>query len=166
MGGGAALMQPPAATAAPAMIDAPTAVDRLLACRTQTDPGARLACFDRTSAAASDALARKDVVVINRQAIKRTRTTLFGLSLPRLDILGTDDKDELKQIESVVAAAREVPDGYIFILKDGSQWAQTDGQPIALPPEAGDKVIVKKAALGSFMLKLGSQPGVRVRRTR
>ena len=158
---------PRAAAGVPAAIaDGPTVIDRLLACRTLAEPAARLACFDQASAAASAALAHKDVVVINRQTMRRTRVSLFGLALPRLAIFGDDDSEEIKQIESTVSAARARPDGFIFDLKDGSQWTQTDGAPFALPPEPGDKVVVKKGALGSFMLKLAGQPGVKVIRSR
>ena len=154
------------ASAAPPAPPRATVIDNLFACRGKSDPAERLACFDQASKIASDALGRHDLMVIDRQAVRRTRSTLFGLSLPRLDIFGNDDKDEVKQIESTVLAAREASDGYIFNLKDGSQWAQTDGHPIALPPEPGDKVVVTKAALGSFILMLGHQPGVRVKRIR
>lgn len=154
------------ASAAPAPPPRVVVIDNLFACRGKSDPAERLACFDQTSKSASEALGRHDLIVIDRQAVRRTRSTLFGLSLPHIDIFGDDTTDEVKQIESTVQAAREINDGYIFALKDGSQWAQTDGHPIALPPEPGDKVVVRKAALGSFILMLGRQPGVRVKRIR
>lgn len=166
VGASATLLGVPPASAAPAPPPRVVIIDNLFACRGKSDPAARLACFDQTSKAASDALGRHDLIVIDRQAVRRTRSTLFGLSLPRIDIFGDDARDEVKQIESTIQAAREINDGYIFALKDGSQWAQTDGHPIALPPEPGDKVVVQKAALGSFILMLGRQPGVRVKRIR
>jgi hypothetical protein len=39
-----------------------------------------------------------------------------------------------------------------------------DGKPFAIPPQAGDKVVVKKGALGSFIMSVARQPGVKVRR--
>jgi hypothetical protein len=49
-------------------------------------------------------------------------------------------------------------------LVDGSLWTQTDDTPVALPPRHGDKVIVKRGTLGSYFLRLGNQPGFKVKR--
>ena len=41
-----------------------------------------------------------------------------------------------------------------------------DSKPVAVPPRGGDKVVVRKGALGSFFLSFGGQAGVKVRRTK
>ena len=54
--------------------------------------------------------------------------------------------------------------GYVLTLQDGSSWSQLDDRPLAVAPRAGDKVLVTRASLGSYMLSVSRQPGIRVRR--
>ena len=49
-------------------------------------------------------------------------------------------------------------------LADGSLWIQTDNHALALRPRAGQPVVINRAALGSYMMRVNNQPGVRVRR--
>lgn len=143
----------------------PAGFERLMACRGLSESAARLACFDREAGAVGAAVARRDIVVVDREAVGKTRRSLFGLALPNLGIFGDDGKDAIKQIDGVVAGVSTNRDGgYVFSLADGSRWTQIDDRPIAIEPRSGDKVVVRKAALGSYMLSVGRQPDVRVRR--
>ncbi len=143
----------------------PAGFERLLACRGLSESAARLACFDREAGAVGEAVARRDIVVVDREAVGKTRRSLFGLALPDLGIFGDDGKDAIKQIDGVVAGVSTNRDGgYVFSLADGSRWTQIDDRPIAIEPRGGDKVVVRKAALGSYMLSVRRQPDVRVRR--
>ena len=144
---------------------APGAVQNILACRSLADGVARLACFDEKTAAMAQAIEKRDLVVVDREGVRSTRRKLFGLSLPNLSLLNNGD-EEVSQIEGTIAAVGQGADGYLFILKDGGQWTQTDGKSFALEPAVGDKVSISKGALGSFFLRVGRQPGVKVRRTR
>ena len=93
------------------------------------------------------------------------KRSLFGFSVPNFSALLGGGDSELNQIESTVTGAFESGyDGWTIKLADGSTWAQTEGTPIALPPRRGDKVVVKRGTLGAYFLKLGSQPGVKVKR--
>ncbi|MEO8547463.1 MAG: hypothetical protein ABI422_03755 [Sphingomicrobium sp.] len=157
VGGSASAKQP-----IPAQVPPP--LQRLLACRSQSDGAARLACFDRESGAAAQGFASGDIVAVDREKIRSTKRTLFGLSIPNLGIFG-DDESELKQVEGVLSGAGFNRDGgYIFRLQDGARWSQTDSKPIAIAPRAGDKVVVKRGAMGSYFLSIGHQPGVKVQR--
>ena len=49
-------------------------------------------------------------------------------------------------------------------LADGSRWTQMDGKVLALSPRNGEKVVVKKGALGAYFLSVERQPGVKVKR--
>ena len=152
---------PPAAPSGQAL---PAQMQRLLACREIAESAERLACFDRESGTTAEAVQRQDLVVVDRDEVRRTKRTLFGLSLPKFPLLGGDGED-VSQIDGVIdGVGRNRDGGYVFLLKDGSRWSQTDSRPIALEPERGDTVVVKRAALGSFMLSVGKQPGVRVQR--
>jgi hypothetical protein len=144
----------------------PPQVNALLACRGITDSAARLACFDRTSASIGEAVAKHDLVVFDRESVRKTKRGLFGFGIPNLGIFGDDnDEVEIKQVDSaILSTAFNADGGYIFRLADGSRWTQMDGKPFALAPQAGDKVVVRKGALGSYMLSVARQPGVKVRR--
>jgi hypothetical protein len=144
----------------------PAQVTQLLGCRTVADSAERLACYDKAATAIGEAVAKRDLVVFDRESVKKTKRGLFGFSIPNLGIFGDeDDAVEVKQIDSEIAStARNADGGYIFRLTDGSRWSQTDSKPIALSPEAGDKVVVKKGALGSYFLSVAKQPGIKVKR--
>ena len=150
----------PGSTATP-----PALINQLLACRSIGVAAARLACFDQKAAQTGDALDKKSLVVIDREAVHSTRRSLFGLALPDLDLFSDSSDDAIKQIEGIIATVSNNRDGgYVFTLAEGSRWTQVDDRPIALEPRGGEQVIIKKAAMGSYMLSVNRQPGVRVRR--
>lgn len=144
----------------------PAQVTQLLDCRAIADSAQRLACYDKAAATIGDAVAKRDLVVFDRESVKKTKRGLFGFSIPNLGIFGDDDDAvEIKQIDGeIVSTAMNADGGYIFRLADGSRWSQMDGKPIALAPQSGDKVVVKKGALGSYFLSVAKQPGVKVKR--
>lgn len=145
----------------------PQQVNELLACRTIADNAQRLACYDKSAAVIGEAVAKRDIVVFDRESVKETKRGLFGFSIPNLGIFGDEDnQDEIKQIEgTIVSTAFNADGGYIFRLADGSRWSQLDSKPFAIPPQSGDKVLVKKGTLGSYFLSIPGQPGVKVERT-
>lgn len=143
----------------------PAQITRLLGCRALTGAAERLACFDRESAVVGTAVQRQELVVFDREAVTKTRRSLFGFSVPDLGIFGDKDTDSVKQIESVLAASGSNRDGgYTFTLADGSRWNQIDDRPLSRDPKRGDKVVVKRATLGSFILTIAGNPGVKVKR--
>ncbi len=142
----------------------PPAVQQLIACRTIPDSAQRLACYDKQAAVLDQAIATKNVVVIDKERATATKRSLFGFSIPDFGGL-FGGGDDIKQIESTVTASGPNADGgWTIKLADGSMWTQTDDTPVALPPQRGDKVVVARGALGAFFLRLGKQPGFKVRR--
>lgn len=146
------------------------AFEALVRCRAITDAAARLECFDTAAANLEAAAARRDVVVVDRAQVREGRRRLFGLALPRLPIFGGDDdedEDQVTTVEGVVASASQNGNGqWVIALQDGAVWAQSDSRPLALGPRAGQRVVINRAALGSFMMRVNNQPGVRARRIR
>jgi hypothetical protein len=141
----------------------PATYQAVLDCRTITDNAARLACFDRSVAALSASTQAKDVVVIDRATIRATKRGLFGVALPKVKLFGGNDDVEVDQIESTITGVRPTSDGLsVFILSDGSRWQQTDGRYTY--PKSGQPIVIRKAAMGSFMARVNNQPGVRVAR--
>jgi hypothetical protein len=143
----------------------PPAVQQLIACRTVSDSALRLACYDRQSDVLNQAIAKKDVVVIDKARATATRRSLFGFSIPDFGGLFGGAGDDIKNIETtVVTSGHNADGGWVVKLADGSMWTQTDDTPVALPPERGDKVIVSRGMFGAYILHLGKQPGFKVRR--
>lgn len=144
--------------------DTPPQLARLLACRSVADAEQRLACFDRETAATSEALARNDLVAMDRAKVRETRRSVFGFSVPKLGIFGGGDTDEVDQIDGTIAKVGWTRDGVSVRLQDQSQWVQTDGKTLPIEPRAGNKVIIKRGALGSYIMNIAGQRGVKVKR--
>lgn len=144
------------------------AFDALVRCRSITEAQARLQCFDAAAATLADAAQRHEIVVVDRKQMRETKRSLFGLDIPNLNIFGgggDNDEDEIKSLESVVAAAHTEGQGqWVVRLEDGSTWAQTDGKVIAVSPKKGHKIKIVRAALGSYMMRVNNQPAVRAKR--
>lgn len=149
----------------------PESFEALVRCRAIAEDAARLACFDAAAAALQEAQERRDLVVVDRQQVREGRRRLFGLALPRIPIFGggddEEDEDRISTVEGVVASASQDGLGnWAVVLEDGAVWVQTDGNALALRPRPGHRVVITRAALGSFMMRVNNQPGIRVRRVR
>lgn len=161
-----------AATAKPAkpgqqLQGRPETFDALVKCRAITEDAARLRCFDQASAALQEATERRDVVIVDRAQVRQARRSLFGIDLPHMPFFGSgDDKaDEVTQIDGIIASASQNGAGrWVVRLEDGGTWAQIDDNPISIWPKAGQKVTIKRAALGSYMMRINGQAGVRAKR--
>jgi hypothetical protein len=164
----AAAILAPAATAARTARpqQRPEAFEALVRCRALTDDSARLKCFDSAAATLQQQAENRDLVVVDRKQIQETKRGLFGLDIPNLNPFGGDDGvEEIKSIEGVVRSAVQDGDGrWMITLEDNSIWAQTDNYPFAVNPKRGHKVKIVKAAMGSYMMRVNGQPGVRARR--
>lgn len=140
----------------------PPQFGKLINCSSVTDPAERLACFDREAANVANSVRRNDLVVVDRAAVRSSKRTLFGLPVPTLGIFG-NDQEEIAQIEGVISSVgRNRDGGYLIALADGALWSQTDDRPVAVAPRRGDRVTVKRGALGSYMLSVDRQPGWKV----
>ena len=137
----------------------------LQSCRDIDDPARRLACFDR---AASSLLAARDsgeVRVVDREEVQQTRRGLFGFTLPKLGIFGAGDDEQLDTLESTITGVSRVGrNGYRIRIEEGSVW-QIDSAPSRLrTPKPGDAIVLKKASLNSFFIRIAGQIGVKGRR--
>jgi hypothetical protein len=164
----AGLLAVSAAAAGTAASPLPAAVQRLLDCRTLGPDAARLACYDQAVGELGRLLAAGDIVAVERAQVTTVKRQAFGLSLPSLSLFERGDKPaELVEIEGVaVRAWRQLDRHWAVELEDGAVWAQTDDEPINRLPHAGSKVEIKKAALGSFFMKIDGQRALRARRVK
>lgn len=143
----------------------PAAVQQLLACRSIADSARRLACYDRQAATINQAIASRDLVVIDKARAIAAKRSLFGFSVPNFGGLFGSGSDDVKQIDGTIAEVGHNPEGgWLLKLADGSVWTQVDDAQLGLPPRRGEKVIVKRGSLGSFYIEFTKQPGFKVKR--
>lgn len=144
----------------------PSVIAALKACRAITADTERLACYDKAAQSVTKAQETGEVIIIDKQEARAARRQAFGLELPTLSILEKGvDKAETEKLQSVVKAARvDAEQRLVITLEDGAVWRQIDDTMLGKPPKAGDTIEVKKAAMGSYVMKIGSQPAIRVRR--
>ncbi len=146
-------------------------------CRAMTDTTARLACYDAAAAKLDEAEATGQVVVVDKDQARQVRREVFGLQLPSLDIFsaaapkagpaGTAAVETVDRITEVVKSATRVDGGRWSVeLETGAVWRQIDDSELAGDPHPGSKVELRKAALGSFFMKIDGQPAIRAHRDR
>jgi hypothetical protein len=144
----------------------PAIYQAVVDCRAIADGAQRLACFDRTVGSMASAKEQKELVVMDRAAVREARRGLFGFSMPKLRIFGGDDEDEaeqVKEIETTITGMRSAPDGFpIFTMADGAKWKQTDGR--ILYPKVGAPIRIKRGALGSYVAQIDKRAAIRVMR--
>lgn len=145
----------------------PDSFQKLIACRSEADPAARLACFDRNAEVLDRQAQARDIIVADKVEVREARRGLFGFTMPSLKIFGggNDEADKIEAIETTIKAAR--PYGYgqwRITLADGAVWEQTDSKPVALDPRPGTAIKIKQGAFGSFLASIAGQSGIKVRR--
>jgi hypothetical protein len=145
----------------------PEAMSRVVQCRTIASAEERLACFDREVAAMDAAAASGNLVAMDRQQVRRTRRSLFGLALPDLDVFGDDDEadEEAARIDGTVRVATQNSSGkWVITIDDGARWVQIDSRNLNIPPRPGQPIRIRRAAMGSYLANVNNQIAIRVRR--
>lgn len=148
----------------------PEVLNRVTACRAVAGPAERLACFDREVAALEAAAAAREIAVVDREQVRRTRRSLFGLRLPDLGIFDGDEDSEddvaaVREITSTIRSSYIGSNGaMVFALEDGSVWVQTDGR--RQQPRPGQSIRVRRGPLGSYIANIEDRVGFRVVRQR
>lgn len=157
----------PAAPAAAEKRASNPLIEAVTACRSERDDAARLRCFDAATATLAEAESSGKVVVVDREDVRRTRRSLFGFSLPKLPFFSGDDsaKDQQDELTATIADAGSLGhDKYRIRLDDGAIWETTEGWPTVDAPRRGDTVVIKRGALGSYMIRIAGQRGLRAKR--
>jgi len=165
-GSGAALLlalQPGMAAPPAPPADSAQAVKDLAACRAIAAPAERLACYDRTAAALEAAIDRKEVVVVDKQEMARTRRSLFGFTLPRFGPFKAQEQES--EIISTITFARSIGFGRWHIgIDGGAVWETLEGNDANGTPKVGQKIVIKRGTLGSYFLRVGNDRAVTARR--
>ena len=164
-----ALIAGPVAAAKPVVPRAPH-LGAIEACRAIAADPARLACFDRESAALLAATKSGQLSVIDRADMRAARRSLFGFSLPRLPFFSGDKsaEDSVDELESTIRSVQQLRGGHyrLVLADDNAVWETTESPMRLRPPRSGDKIVIKKASLGSYFLRIAGQIGVKGYRVR
>jgi hypothetical protein len=140
-------------------------IQGLAACRGVADEKARLACYDAASARLEQAVERKELVVMDRQEINETRRSLFGFSVPKIPLFRGEGGAQESEIEATIASAGSMGMGRWQIqLPDGAIWQTSESSLDLRDPKPGQKIVIKKGALGNYFLRINGQRGIRGRR--
>jgi hypothetical protein len=140
------------------------AVQAVVDCRKIDDSAQRLACYDGAVAAMEQAETSGDLVTIDREQRRAVRRQAFGFVLPALSMFDTGEK-AMDSISETLASARQDGQGkWTFVMQDGAIWRQIDDEFLSRDPHSGSAIEIKRALIGSFMLSVDGQPGVRVHR--
>lgn len=150
------------------------ALDPLVACRAIRNDAQRLACFDREVAALTAAVETKKIVVLDENAVRETRRSLFGFPLPSRTLFGKDDDSEkrapaeLKRLDTVVTSSAKNNAGQLtFTVEGGARWVQDDDRMLMLSRiKPGTKVRISAGVLGSYFAVFDGNGSAKVRRDR
>jgi hypothetical protein len=141
----------------------------LLACRTLSDAAARLACFDRETAALEAKVAAPAAAAAPRPVPRLDPTGQFGLpehTVAKQEVAAGTRAVDAPKIEAHILQLSKTANGRaIFTLDNAQVWRQlvADVDVLAIP---GDAVIISRGALGSYWLQTKSKRGCKVTRLR
>lgn len=143
-------------------------IGALETCRAEVDDARRLACFDRASAALVTATKSGEVSVVDRAQLRQARRSLFGFAMPKLPFFAGDKSadDASETLDSSIKSARGLGYGkfQLTIVDGNAVWETTESFATMREPRAGDKVQIKRGPLGSYLLKVAGQRGVKAKR--
>jgi hypothetical protein len=143
-------------------------VTALEACRGITDPAQRLACYDKEAGALLTATQTGNVAVVDKTEVRQARKSLFGFSVPKIPFFSGDDTADAVSdtLESTIKTANGIGYGkYRMVIAEGNAvWETTEGYATMREPQAGQKIVIKRGTLGSYILRIGSNRGVKGKR--
>jgi hypothetical protein len=144
-------------------------LDKVVQCKGVTDDQARLRCFDAAAAALESARSSGALVVVDREDVRKTRRSLFGFSVPKLPFFSGDNSqdEEQKEVLAQIKSARSLGYGkWQLDLDSAGIWQTTEPSAYSGTPKPGDAVKIRKAALGSYFITVGSGRAVKGLRVR
>lgn len=147
----------------------------LVACRPIPDPRARASCYDGALDRLQQAVAGRQVVVMDREQVREDRRSAFGFvgeTVPRpkpvrqpKSARGTAAlPEDIATIDTTATSAS--PFGYdrwTIRLATGAIWRTTEAG-IATAPRAGSPIHIRRGVMGGFLLRVGKGRTVRAMR--
>ncbi|OYY91205.1 MAG: hypothetical protein B7Y45_04240 [Sphingomonas sp. 28-66-16] len=147
-------------------------VSALAACRTVA-ADQRLACYEQASAALIAARDQRQIRIVDRETVQRAKRSLFGFSLPHLNLFGSGKDDpraesetDVKEITGTIVNVQPASYGlWVFSLAEDGVWQSTSSS-LTFEPRKGDKITIKAGMLGHYTAKIGNDRAVDVKRLR
>jgi hypothetical protein len=140
----------------------PPVLRAMLDCRGVAGDSARLQCYDKAAVEVDAANQRRELVVTDRESVRQTRRSLFGLKLPSSNLLGDDES--VNEITAKLASVSEGREGGMVItLDDQAVWRQIDNVYVN-KPKPGAVVVIRKGPLGGFLVKINDSRSFRAER--
>lgn len=157
-----------AASAEPQKVPAQSPFVQALAnCRTQTEDAARLRCYDGAISALTSAAEQGKVMVVDQEDVRKTRRSLFGFNLPKLPFFQGDKSgaEAQEELTATIASVRSLPHGrWRLTLEDGAHWETLETSGFIADPRVGNPVLIKRGALGGYMMRIAGQRALRAKR--
>lgn len=141
-------------------------IEALARCPAIAVDAERLACFDAAAARLVAAERSRELVIVSKDEVKKTRRSLFGLAIDENDVFAGRDApaDRIDRLETTIVAAAPIGYGrWSLVLAEGGRWRTTDAWDNA-NPKAGMAVLIKHGALGSYLLTAKGVRPVKVMR--
>ncbi|RKF23530.1 hypothetical protein D6851_03460 [Altericroceibacterium spongiae] len=139
-------------------------------CAKVQDPSARLSCYDSNisgSPSSSSPTAGETTLPAPPPAAASSGSqSAFGAEDIRSPERFTPPPAEKQSLTARVLSARQREPGiYLVTLENGAQWLFSESVPFSFsPPRKGSTVTIDKASLGSYLMQVGRQSAVRVKR--
>lgn len=165
---------------APALADDISPLTDIYACADIAESTSRLQCFDDKVAAARNAENSGEFKTITRQEAVEVQKDAFGFSMPSLpkfnlpnlrrdddsQTVKTDDDGQISELSLAIISIRKDNLGKVIVtFENGQVWLQIDSDKVTVskkrPPETA---IIKRAALGSFLIRLDTGKAFRAKR--
>ena len=150
-------------------------IEALAKCLDIADDKARLACTDVAARKLVAASRGRDVVVLDREEVAKTRSSLFGFTLPRLALFDRDDDNKggkpardtgADRLDATIVRAVPGANGlWTLTLTGDAMWQTTEGWTGPVDPRAGQAIVVKRGAFGGYIVVVAGGRPVRARRT-
>ena len=145
-------------------------VAALQQCRTLADPALRLGCYDKAVDALAAAQASNEVVIVERQDVRKARKGLFGFTLPKIGFLtgrpdNAEDRADEAELATTITASRSIGYGkWRFTVEGGATWETVESGISFDDPAPGKKVVLQRGSLGAYYAKVGKGRRVQAKR--
>ncbi len=150
----------------------PPSTSTVYACAEISADDERLACYDSAVGRLKTAEEAGEITTVSRKDVEEVQRESFGFSIPSLPRLAlpklgsSDDADsEISEVTFTATKIDKDPYGKLIVtLENGQVWHQTDSASVYVSKRGDKTTTIKRAALGSFMMKIGNSRSFRAKR--
>jgi hypothetical protein len=149
-----------------------TALSPILACLSIPADAERLACFDTQAKRLQTEEGDGRLAVVTREQIRKVETEAFGLRLPSIPALsagvlsgGSRGAAPMEALSVQVDRLEIAGDGRMrLVMENGQIWRQTDDVRLGGLGKGPWTAEIRRAALGSYMIKIDGRTAFRAER--